>query len=270
MGWDYNYLADGTALDTYCESVRILDEVGASKRGSNIVVPYLHGEWSEYKKWFNAVPFGLECVLRYTNASGAVTHTDGAPGHVYENLAALKQIFGKRNTTVTLTRDTPHQGTNRADVEVLEEIHSVGPRHKYLIICRMVNAFWRETPAEQDVETGIATSRSYTIDTGGNAPIGDMVITFDINANTTGPRLALVAGNDFVKYVGDLVNTDQVVFDVGARTVTKNGSNAAANLQIGTAWWMEFPSDTTGLQLSATATAGTDWDVTIDWNNKWH
>jgi len=269
MAWDYNYRADAVQLSDYCTSVRILDEASPSKRGSNIVVPYLHGEWSEYNKWFNSVPFGLECALRYTNASGAITHADGAAGHVYENLAALKYLFGKRTGTVTLTRETPHQGQNRADIEVLDEIHSVGPRHKYLIICRMVHAFWRETPAEQDIETGITTSRTYTIATGGNAPINDMVITFDINANTTGPRLALVAGDDFVKLTGDLVNTDQVIFDVGARTVTLNGSNAADRLAIGTAWWMEFASAKPTLGLTATATAGTDWDVTIDWYNKW-
>ena len=53
----------------------------------------------------------LETHLRYTDPSGIVTHGNGAEGHAYENLAALKELLGAgSNNLRMLRRNDPHAG----------------------------------------------------------------------------------------------------------------------------------------------------------------
>ena len=93
MAWqtsDYQYDLGGVDPFDYCTSFRIVTEGMAAREGINFKVPGLHGEQSYPFKMFEGRNVIIDTVLRYTNAAGAVTHANGAAGHVYENLAALK------------------------------------------------------------------------------------------------------------------------------------------------------------------------------------
>src|SRR5688500_13824048 len=80
-------------LTDYCTSVRVIDEGGVGKRGGDVAVQYLHGEHAIGHKFATPRLIALEVVLRFTSSAGTITHTDGAPGHVFENLSEVKRLF---------------------------------------------------------------------------------------------------------------------------------------------------------------------------------
>jgi len=274
MSWDYGYQVgpEGgsfTNLSTYCTDVRIPSEFDSPKRGSNVDIPYLDGEFSVGDKYRSAGTYILDCFLAYTNSSGLVTHIDGAAGHVYENLQALKRLIGGRGQHVMVRRNVPHIGLVEGLSENLGGVKAAGPRMRYAFPMRLLDGVWREQAAQTDGVASISSFPSaFTIDTGGDYPIGDATITFTCVAAGDSPSLECTDTGDKISVTGSFATSDVIVVKLGRNPqYTLNGTRYAP-ISSNRAYWMRLPEATTGLGMSLDATSGT-WSVDIDWRNKW-
>ena len=150
MPWTvYDYKAGpfgGTLLPllNYCVSVRVLDEGGPGKRGSDVNVQYLHGDHGVLHKFSTPRLIALEGILRYTSSAGTITHTDGAEGHVFENLSEMKRLLRGQRSLATLERVAPDMGTVRIDVQCGEVIPTQN-RFTFLFPLIAARPFWRST-----------------------------------------------------------------------------------------------------------------------------
>lgn len=119
MSWTYQYAAQTVSLLDYCTAVTVVDESGGGKVGADLDVAYMDGQrWVE--KTYGPMIIPLKTILRYTDKNGLVNHTNGAAGHVYENLHALKLLFEAPGLKY-LTRTDPHAGAVRAEFELAGE-----------------------------------------------------------------------------------------------------------------------------------------------------
>lgn len=216
MANPYNYRIGSTQLDPYCDSVRILGEIMAGKRGNNFVIPGLEGELSFPNKLHLPLNLAVEVTVKYVDiTTGLITHVDGAAGHVHENLAKMKELFGGVGSLVQLKRDAPHQGENILEFEVLTE-PSIGELdNRIVFLCHAPSPFWRSDTAATPV-TGTGT-----VTRGGNAPVHDAIITFGGNGS--------IVTNDG-KYGVEIAGSSGsgIVVDCGARTILQAGTKRDA------------------------------------------
>lgn len=258
-----------TNLLDYCDNVRIPSETDAPKRGGNLDIPYRDGEYSQPVKYRRAGSILLDCMVSYTNPAGLVTHADGQPGHVFENLQSLKSLLGGNNQLVSIRRTAPHLGAVETVCEYMGGIRAAGPRMRYVFPMRMVDGVWREQTLQSNTQTGIAIfPHAYTITTGGDFDIGDAKITLTCIANGAAPSLEIPATGDKISVAGSFLAGDIIIIDLGrTRALTLNGSTYTS-VSPNKAWWMRLPSSTALLGLTLDATSGT-WTCLVEWRNKW-
>ncbi len=250
MSWDFQYAIGGTDMADLCDSFRIVGETAPGKRGRGFALPGIEGERSYPDKLSQPGSFVVNALIRYTNASGAVTHVDGAAGHAYENLAELKRLFLGTNGFVTLTRTVPDYGDQQLEFEVLDSIRPIGPLHHFSVLCQAPSGFWESAGSLSSYSSGTGN-----IDVGGNAPVHDAIVT----VTGASGKIELDATGDYVEISGASGTT---VIDCGDRTVTNGGSDADDLLSVGgNRWFRMF-----GGQLNAVTVTGT---VQVQWRNKW-
>jgi len=205
MGWDYDITADGADLIDYCERVVVVTEGMANREDSDFKLPGLEGEVTFPNKLWDSGNVILVTFLRYTDPDGVITHTDGSAGHIYENISALKAIFGK-NGLVDLRRTAPDYGENRMDVELIQGPNEgQWPGHQIWIL-KAPKPFWRGL-------TPVVISGSGSVTPAGDAPIDDMVIEFDGNGRVT-------IDGEWVEIVGS--SGANIMVDCGARTILQS------------------------------------------------
>lgn len=206
--WAYDLTMDGEDLLDYCQSVVIETEYGLSEAMDNeFRQPGQHGKIYIPGQLYGPGDVRIVCNLRFTSAVGTITHVDGEAGHIYENLAHLKRLFGKVDAQGVLQRTAPHQGVNTLLIKPGGQ-PSKG-QNRFEVIFPMIadKPFWRG-PLTSTTLTGSFTP-------GGTAPVDDMVLTF-AGANT------IVNGRN-----SDRIQvTAACVVDCGRRQVTVGGSPA--------------------------------------------
>lgn len=242
----------------FCVSVRMLGEYSTGRRGSNPVVEYRHGESPSPRKYVRAANLVLETALRYTDSAGAVTHADGGPGHVMENLGELKRIFGgKQGQMVRLQRTAPDQGVVYLDVELLAEATPSQSRNIFTWPLHAPHPFWIGA-----ADTG---NTAPTLTVGGDAPIGDAVVKF--TGTATDARLTLTSTGDYIEISGALPSGG-VIVDVGAGTCVRisGGADWSNNLVVKSPWWIELD---VGANAATVTQASGSPTVTVDWNEQW-
>ena len=256
-----------TDLSDICISSLIVAEFDAPKRGSNVPIPYKDGEYSDPFKFRDAGTYIVDCVLRYTNSSGTVTHADGAAGHVIENLQTLKKLADGGGSLIAVRRTAPHLGNVEAISEYLGGISYGDTRVRQMLPMRLTEGSWRAQTASQDIETGLATAGSYTIATGGDTDIGDATFTFTCTAAGANPALSLTTNGDKISLNGSFATSDVIVVNLRDSIFTLNGVSTAV-VRKNRAWFMRLPHGQAALGLTWTADSGT-WTVQIDWNDRW-
>jgi hypothetical protein len=279
--WDYDYLVaplgstPTTALLDYATDVRIPEEKRARKRGRNRTIAWQQGERSTQPKLYRALDFELQILLAYTNSAGIVTHTDGAPGHVYENYLEIKRLLSGdilNGSQVTLRRTLPHAGIVDIDFEVLDEIRpDSGTRFRMVAFCRAAFPFMRSATQTVETETGkTTTTETIEVIVGGNEEIPNAVIVFAPDTqDVSNLRITHTPSGRFLQYSGIITAGDTVTIDVGARTAVHSvDGNVDAALLKAHADWLILPVGTYDLDL--TCDAGTlDYDVTVSYYDLW-
>ena len=265
--------ADGRSLMDRANSIQVMRgrDVLAARRYRPTEIAYQHGEVANDNRFFKSKELRLDIWVAANDSDGAVTHTEGRAGHIRENLDALWAIFGKKGSAITLQRDVPdYPGagtiTLETDASVIRKaqaqgkFRSGGLTRRIILDLLMPHPFWRELPVNTSLGQGTGN-----IATGGNAPINDMVITFQ--AGDDDPRLTHDDSGDYIEIAGTIPAGD-VEVDVGARTVTKlaDSSPYDANLLFNRPWWMEWPPADAALGLTMTATDTVD----LSWFDQWH
>lgn len=254
-GWDYDYQAGPagslTDLSDYVVGVRIPNEYSTGRRGTNPIVQYRHGTQWASRKFVRPSALVLEVAVRETNAAGAVTHTDGKPGHIYENLSVLKRILGgNAGSLVRLQRDAPHQGTVYLDVEQLGEAFPTQTRHIFGFPLTAPHPFWIGA-----ADTGNTAS---PLVVGGDAPVGDAVVRLLTGTDT---KLTVDSTGDFLQIVGAMP-AGGVSIDLGAGTCVKvtGGADYSNALRRSNAFELDPGSN------AVTLSTGT---MSVDWNEQW-
>ena len=162
-------------VPTYCTSVRLVDESSPGNRGANIPVQYMHGarEVAHLFSEENLLP--LECVLRFTNSSGVITHADGANGHAFESMKNLKALLYGDMRMVTIQREVPDWGTVQIDAKVYAPVASSQNRFAFLFPMLAADPFWRSTTLN-------SVNPAPNITVGGSAPVHDAEVVFPAGA----------------------------------------------------------------------------------------
>ena len=174
--WDFNYRAGPkggtmTALDTWATSVRALSEGSPELAGALHGIDAKHGAGSNPLKFNTTKDLMLEVAVRYTDAAGAITHTNGAAGHVLENLSELKRVLGgDRASFVAVRRDDPHWGEVDLWCEQLQPVAETQNRFVFLFPLTAASPFWRSTSP--------TTQSPPTITVGGNARCDNALVRF--------------------------------------------------------------------------------------------
>lgn len=263
MTWTYTYKmgdpgSTGTPLSDFCYDVRITSEAALGFRGRNPVQSYQHGEFSSPRKFHPAANLLLETFLRYTSSTGGVTHTDGRPGHVYQNFGSVKKlVIGKQGALARLFRTAPEEGAVYRDVELVAEGRPTQANHIIGWPLRAPFPFW--------VGTSSTGNSPPTLTNAGTAPVGDAVI--DFTGTATAPRLTHDDTTDYIEITGALP-AGGVRIDVGARTCVKitGGADYSDNLVVNTPWWLEL--DPGANAVTVTQGSGTP-TVSVDWVTPW-
>jgi hypothetical protein len=274
-GWDYQYSVGDlggsfTSLSQYA-TVRTLSEGMGSRRGSNPVIPYRDGEFSDPFKFLDAHTVLLDMNIHYHNGSGIVDHPNGAAGHAHENASAIKNLlgYGSRNRRV-LRRVDPNAGNVEALIESLSPMENQEARYKFVAILRLVEGSWRDQAATTDTQSSIsAFPHAFTdIDTLGNAEIGDAKFTLTCVSAGTNPSISNDVTGETIFIPGSFSASDEIIIDLATpRSFTLNGSRyAPVNANRG--WWIRLPYDTTGVPMTLDADSGT-WTLVTEWRNRW-
>jgi len=250
MAWDYDYRVGGTSLSDYCQAVTIPDESGGGLIGDNLHLPGTDGE-RVIDKTFGPSAFGLKTTLRYTNAGGTITHVDGAPGHVYENLSALKKIFRKQGP-ILLLRDMPHAGTVVGEVELMSEPVRGEADHVFIWPLKLLGGSWRGN------SQNTATGNPPTITTSGDTRIDDFELEFSGVGTVSDIDLAGIAYS-----IESLAGTFPLIVYMGPnKRVEQGGSPDPGRVIIGHEAWFRMDPD-------ASVVLTTDVSVTVRWYDKW-
>lgn len=273
--WDYGYSVGDeggsfTSLAQFAHGVRVLNEGGAVRRGTNPIVPYVDGEFSEAFKFLDARTLLLDVNLRYTNAAGAVTHTDGEAGHAYENLSELKRLlgWGGRNRRV-LRRTAPHQGAVETRIECIGGVEPSDARYKFTFGLRQIDGIWQaQTPSTNQEASVSVFPHAFTIDTGGDYEIGDLKITLTCVSAGSNPSVTLDGKNETITVPGSFSASDVIVVKPGRDPIfTLNGSRYAG-ITGNRAWWIRLPYGATSEAMTLDADSGT-WTLDLEWRDKW-
>jgi hypothetical protein len=250
MAWDYDYRIGATSLSDYCEAITIQDESAGGLLGSDIHVPGTDGVRS-MDNTIDATVISLKTVLRYTNAGGTITHADGAPGHVYENRAALMEFF-RTPGGATLRRDMPHAGTVDGIVKLLGDPIRGEADNVFTWPLNLLKGSWRGDTQQSQV------GNPPTITTLGDVRIDEMEIEFS-GAGTVSDT----DGDGNVYSVQALAGTFPLIVYTGTnKRVEQGGSPDPGRVVIGHEAWFRMDPNTS---ISLT----TDVSVTVRWYDRW-
>ena len=244
MAYDYAIQVDGTTIDgiTGVDWSRFIKWTGGSLRGSNPIIGYRDGEYSDFDKWWSGADVLLEVGLKATADATAA-----------QALSDIQELFGSFGAKTVQYAD-PALGNLRALTELLTEPTATQNRFVYLFPLRNPKGVWEDVSA-----SNAASANPPVVTTLGDRPIDDMVLT--------------AAGPGFLEHTDSQGRTSRVtidagagagiyIVDCGARTVKKAGADQDAFLTVDQPWWMRFEPN-----LAQSFTSDVAWEV--DWRNKW-
>ena len=220
-------------------------------RSAGAEYAFRHGVTFDQRGFYRERNLAIAMFVLPEDPAGGVSLSAGS--HIQANVDdILGACYGLGD--LLLSRAMPDGTTRELDVRVTDAIPvDEGPGvfgRAIVLNLRAGYPFWRET-GQQSV-TGQTTA--FNLVNNGNAPINNMVVTFNIAG-----RLTHDASGDYIE-----VTTNGLVCDVGARTV-KTGGGAFADNQFtrNRSYWIQAEPGSDGF----TPSGGADVDVT--WYHSW-
>lgn len=247
MAYDYVITLAGTAISTIVDSARFIKYTAGTKRGSNVVIPYKHGELFVPDKYFSSADVLLEVVLPIA------AHQDAAEA------LSLIQLKLASQALVEVKQTDPYRGIIRANVELLAEAVPTQNEFVYLFALSNPSGFW-----ESDSASSAASAAPPVVTTGGDRPVDDAILTAAA-ANTWLQHTDEIGQISRVTIDTGAGGTPPYIVDVGAGTVEDSAGSPVAKdefLTVTQPWWMKFSP---GAAQSFTSSGS--WAV--DWRNKW-
>jgi hypothetical protein len=265
---------DGTALNTYAYNIEVIDGIYGhpGRRGINAPTPYQDGSYSFGRKFYEERRFMLQMMVFATNVNGAITHTDGGFGHLYENLDTLMGLFHSDGLLTFSRTMADGTSTREIDVEVLSAfpVNSGAGASSYRFVVEFTapRPFWREMPKITVNENAISSfPHAFNVATAGNVPIGDAKITIACTSAGSTPSLEIVSTGDIITVNDALSGGDSVVIDLATKSFTKNAVRTDASIERNRAWFLRMPP-AASLGMSFDALSGT-YNLTMEYYKKW-
>lgn len=272
-----NYEINGIPLQTLGWNLVHLTGLDGmpARRGQNLPTPYQDGDFSFGEKFYDSRSFIAKMMVLPQDSDGVVNAVDGGQYNLRSNFDYLKGVFNLNPGLQVLSFDVFDGAggsvTREIDVEILAPFHmNESNKHGLEFSMEMIapRPFWREMPIETVNENGLTGLHNFNIDTAGNAPIGDLIITIDVNAASSTPSLEVVSNGDKITFVDTtLVNTDQIVIDLGAKSFELNGDRADAAIIRETSWFMRL-APSAALAMRFDCVSG-DYDLQLEYHKKW-
>ena len=245
------------------------------RRGKNLATPYADGDYSFGEKFYDNRSFRMKFVVLPQDAAGEVTAADGPRYHLRKNLDDLKAILQlnsgfqtysfvvKDGVGGTVTREVDVEIMNTSEIKEYKKV-----AYTFNIEFEVARPFWRELPIVTHQELNKASfPYGFNLDTAGNAPIGDAVITITCDVGGTNPSLECTSTGDLITIADTLIAADEYILDLGAKSFTKNGSRADTFITRNKAWFMRLPASAS-LAMVLDADSGT-YDLEVEYYKKW-
>lgn len=230
-----NWQVDGTDLRTLAYNVQAITEGHGIPpvRGSNLVIPFRHGS-RQYRKYYAERRLTLSMfVLGVDPSDGLVAGGKTNLQELYENLDTLRQLFGRRDSLLAITRTLPGGEVRTGVAEVIGtmDFDTVrGALGRFQVEMVMPDPFWRGAAVNNSLAWD-ATPQNQSVPNVGN--FEDVHLTITIAGTCQNPRLTLDGSSPEI-FVEVLVTDgpgDTIVIDTQAFTVTKNGSSVIGSLR---------------------------------------
>jgi len=240
------------------ESVEGWDSM-PSLRGGPVTIPGQHGGLTHTKLFYNPKPFSMGIVLLGASSAGAVTHTEGAHAHLRENMDIIMGLLRNNAGPITVTRTDPdYPGAGTVDHEAVCRVLDVVPFGGYkggisrflAVTFMMDKPFFRILPVRD-----INAQTTGNIVTNGNAPIDDMIISFN---GMNGVQRLTDDDSSLYLEVNEDTTVTPVIVDVGAKTAKQGATDVV--LTKNSSEWMEWPPADAAHGLTLTGTGSVDLD----------
>lgn len=163
------------------------------------------------------------------------TITSSTADELIELLEALKAKSGSVGPLIRQIRDTSGRKERKfcrlLQVEYVDRSRDNALLAPATAVFSTLQPHWQSTTPSNVTQALSVGANSVTVNSSGNAPIYDAVLTFAITGSVTNIDISL--GNNHLVYSGSLVNTDTLIIDCGNYSVTKNANPAYNDFALG-------------------------------------
>jgi len=223
------------------------------KRLQETTYGYRHGSQMDDRGFYRSRNIGIQMAVHPLLPAGGDSSLIDPAEHIQSNVDDLLGALHSVTDSLVLSKAMPDGTTRAIDVypvaswALAKGVGAVG--RKFGILLRAPYPFYEETAQQsQTAETG-----AFSATNNGNAPIANMVVTF----NTLGTLTHDVSG-DFIT-----VTESGLVVDVGARTVKLAAAHKDNKLSVNRAWWLQMEPGSNAFTVSGGG------DVDLTWYHTW-
>ena len=260
------WFIDGVELQTFAYGIKAITEGHGLPpiRGKNTVIPFRHGS-KAYTKYYGERHFSLAMYVVGADPAGLVPASSSALVDLYANLDTLRQVFGRRDSLLSIERVLPDGTTRTAEVEVvgLMDFDNVrGATARFVVEMMMPDPFWEGPSETTSLAAWTSTPDSFTVTNDGNFDVNKMVIT--VNDECQNPKIVLAGTSIYVEVLVTMAAADVLVIDTENFTAELNGSSVLGSLnhQGDPSFFKLVPGDNT-LTVTSGIAPTADIDVTF-------
>lgn len=251
--WDWAYnLNQNLDLADVANGIRVEEEGGGGFVPFGQPLPGRDGIDLDDDPPHSPLELNLRLIMRWTAGDGTVTHADGEPGHILENLTLVKRELAV--PTPVLYRTAPNAGDQQAPCRLAGRPFVGDLRHIYHFPLTVPSGSWQQAGT-----ISTATGSPPAVTTSGDRRIWDPTIVL------SGAQTFTLTDADGTVYtiVAAAGPTYPVTIDVGAGTILDdNGADARGDITFDHDAWCRIAAN-------STPTISAPSGATIQWRDRW-